>query len=797
MKFRWLIAFLIFSFSIHAQRITVSGTVSDFAGLPIELVSVQAKGSIFGAFTNEKGKYSFSAPVQDSLTVTFYCLGYSKAEITVEKPQVDITLNMRLRPQSYELETAIITANRIQTNTMEKISQGQGRLSVDATGGSIESLVMTAATGVSSNNELSTQYSVRGGNYNENIVYVNGIEVYRPLLIRSGQQEGLSFINPDLTQSVQFSSGGFEARYGDKMSSVLDIEYKKPEKFAGGVGANMLGGNAYVESAAGKFTQITGFRYKRGTTLLKTLDTKGDYDPSAMDVQTFMTYAFNDKLKLNFLGNYSQNTYDFNPDQRTTSYGTMDNPRKFTVYYGGMERDRFSSLFGAGALKYEWKENIDFTLLVSGFQSREEETYDIDGAYYVSNVLDENTSETIGTGSFLQHARNRLNANVFNISLVGNAKFSQHAVRWSLGGQKEIIRDRINEWELRDSLGYSLPYNEDALKVQSNLYSKNNIQSNRLFAYLQDTYKIRNDWGLISVILGFRGSYWTYNKEFLFSPRASVGMVPNINQNLTFRLSGGWYYQSPFYKEFRMTETDENGNQSIVLNQNIKSQRSIHLVLGNDFCFKMIDHRPFKFTTELYYKKLDNLVPYTVENVRVWYCGENMAHGYATGIDTKLFGQFVPESDSWVGFSLMQAKQYIGGEKVSMPTDQLYNFTLYYTDYMPKTNKKLQANLRAIWAQGLPFSSPGSEYKPRFRAPAYRRVDFGMSYRLWGEENRYRNYTIWRHFKNIWVGLDCFNLFNIKNVNTYSWFTDVNSAQHAVPDKLTGRQWNIKLVVEF
>ena len=797
MKFYWIIAFVLFVFPIQAQRITISGTVSDPAGLPVELVSVQVKGTAFGAYTNEKGKYSFSASIQDSLVVTFYCLGYNKPEITIEQPQSDITLNMRLRPQSYELETAVIVGQQMQSNTMGKISQGQGRISIDATGGSVESLIMTAAPGVYSNNELSTQYSVRGGNYNENIVYVNGVEVYRPLLIRSGQQEGLSFINPDLTQSVHFSSGGFDARYGDKMSSVLDIEYKQPKAFAGGVSGSMLGGNAYVESAKGKFTQITGFRYKRGTTLLKTLDTKGDYNPSAMDVQTFMTYAFTSKLKLNFLGNYSENIYDFNPDQRTTSYGTMDNPRRFTVYYGGMEQDRFTTLFGAATLKYELNGKSSVSLQVSGFQSREEETYDIDGAYFISNVLDENTSETIGTGSFLQHARNRLNARVFNTAVTGNFQIEQHLLSWSAGWQRETIKDRINEWELRDSLGYSQPFNEEALRMRYNLYSKNDLISNRLSVYLQDTYKIRIDEGMLSLTFGLRGSYWTYNREFLFSPRATLGWRPNFNQNLTFRLASGLYYQSPFYKEFRKTESDEYGNQSIVLNQNIQSQRSIHFVLANDFNFKMADNRPFKFTTELYYKKLNNLVPYTVENVRVWYCGENRSRGYAAGIDTKLFGQFVPETDSWIGFSLMQAKQHIDGKKVSMPTDQLYNFTLYYTDYMPKTHKRLQANLRAIWAQGLPFALPGNDYNPRFRAPAYRRIDLGMSYRIWTEDDSYRNYTIWRHFKNISVGIDCFNLFDIKNVNSYSWFSDINGAQHAVPDKLTGRQWNIKLVAGF
>jgi hypothetical protein len=797
MKIHLLVVGLLFACVSHAQRMVISGTVSDPAGLPLDLVVVHEKGSINGTFTNEKGKYTLPVIRSDSVRLIFSCLGYMKIEAVIPSQQTPLTLDIRMRPQSYELETAVVTASHIQTNTMERIAIGQGRLSVDATGGSIESLIMTAGTGVSTTNELSAQYSVRGGNYNENIVYVNGIEVYRPLLIRSGQQEGLSFINPDMTEAVQFSSGGFEARYGDKMSSVLDITYKKPEQLAGGLSGSLLGGNVYLESATGKFAQITGFRYKRGTTLLSTLDTKGDYEPSAIDLQTYMTYSLSPKLTAGFLGNYSENSYDFIPQERETSYGTIDNPRKFKIYYGGMERDRFRTLFGAATLKYAPNESADISLLLSGFRSHEEETYDINGAYYISNVLDENNEDNIGTGAFLQHARNRLSAQVLSASIVGNTKFNQHAIRWSTGAQQETINDRINEWELRDSVGYSLPLDDDALRVRYNLHSKNDIQTTRLFAYIQDTYKFRNEAGLFSLTAGLRGSYWNYNRELIVSPRASLGFIPARNQRYTFRLAAGIYYQSPFYKEFRIIRTTENENNTIELNRNIQSQRSIHWVLGGDYHFKIPDGRPFKFTTEMYYKKLDKIVPYTVDNVRIWYAGENTAYGYATGIDTKLFGQFVPETDSWIGLSLMQAKQYIDGERVSMPTDQLYNFTMYFSDYMPKPYNRLQANLRIIWAQGLPSGTPGNEYKPRFRAPAYRRVDIGLSYRLWSQTDRRRQATFWNHFKNIWIGADCFNLLDIKNINSYSWFTDVTGAQNAVPNRLTGRQLNIKLIAEF
>jgi hypothetical protein len=445
-------------------------------------------------------------------------------------------------------------------------------------------------------------------------------------------------------------------------------------------------------------------------------------------------------------------------------------------------------------LKYTFGEHADIALQVSGFQSREEETYDITGEYWISNVIEDN-DEITGTGLFHQHARDYLNAEVFNASVIGSLGLNQNTIRWSLGMQRENIKDRINEWELRDSMGYSLPFNEEVLRVNSNLYSKNDMASSRFFGYLQDTYKFRIDKGLLSLTAGIRGNYWTYNKEFVFSPRASVGFVPAEHQNIMLRFATGLYYQTPFYKEFRIVNVDENGDSSISLNKNIKSQRSIHFVLGGDYNFKF-DNRPFKFTAEMYYKKLDDLVPYSLDNVKVWYYGSNVSKGYTTGIDTKLFGQFVPGTDSWLGFSLMQAKQEINGKTVSMPTDQLYNFTFYYTDYFPGY-RKLQGNLRVIWAQGLPFGVPGN-FDTNFRAPAYRRLDFGMTYRLLDEDElTYRNNSPWRYIKNAWIGVDIFNLLDIKNISSYAWFTDVDGHRNAVPDKLTGRQINVKLIAEF
>jgi hypothetical protein len=793
-SFTSILFFILFSFSCFAQRAKISGIVTDSDGLPIELVTIHVKGTMSGTFTDEKGKYGLTVASGDSCVLVFSCLGYRTTQRVITEMTEDMAVNVRLRSFSYELEGPTVTANRRQTNAMDRINVDKNRLSVDATGGSVESIVIMSGKGVSSSNELSTQYSVRGGSYNENIVYVNGIEVYRPILIRSGQQEGLSFINPDLTAKVEFSSGGFESRYGDKMSSVLDVTYKKPEQTEGGVTGSMLGGNAYWGGAYGKFSHISGIRYKRGTTLLNTLDTKGDYNPTAVDFQTYMAYTLSPKLDLSFVGNFSDNIYDFNPTERTTSYGTMQIVRNFTVNYGGFERDLFQTLFGAATLKYNFSEHADVALQVSAFQSTEQENYDIDGAYWLSNIM-EDEREIIGSGGFLEHARNHLKARVANIALVGSIGLNQNTVRWSLAYQKESINDRIREWELHDSTNYSLPYDEEVLRVYSNLFSKNDINSNRFSGYLQDTYKFRINEGIFSLTAGVRGSYWDFNREFIFSPRVSLGFIPSQNQNFTFRIATGLYYQAPFYKEFRIVNNDEYGNQFIVLNENIKSQRSIHFVVGGDYDFRF-DDRPFKFTAELYYKKLDKLIPYTVNNVRIQYYGDNISDGYATGIDTKLFGELVPGTDSWLSFSLMEAKQTINGEKVPMPTDQLYNFTFFYKDYFPN-NRRVQMNLKLIWADGLPFSVPGNDYKNGIRTPPYRRVDIGMTYRLLGENDNIHNFPFWRSFKNIWIGVDVFNLLDIKNVSSYSWFADIKGDRHAVPDKLTGRQFNFKFIAEF
>ncbi len=803
MKIKSIIIFLFVglfvSFTLSAQKAKITGVVSDEDGLPIELVIIHQKGTANGAMTNEKGQYGIDVKQGDSCTLIFSCIGYNKAQRIIPSVSGNMNVNVTMKSSSIELSGVEVKGNRIQTNTVEKLDASKIRMLADPAGGSIESLLVTYA-GVSSNNELSSQYSVRGGNFDENIVYVNGTEVKRPLLIRSGQQEGLSFINPDLTAEVNFSSGGYEAKYGDKMSSVLDITYKKPRTFEGAVAASLLGGSVYIGNASGKFSQITGIRYKRGTSLLKTLDTSGDYDPTFLDLQTHLNYDFSQKLSLSFLGNISRNTYNFIPKTRDTSFGTASDAKNLTVYFDGQERDQFNTLFGAATLQYQLTDKTNLALQFSGFQSLEEETYDFSGEYWLSNIMGEDKEkadkEIIGVGRFQEHARNHLNSEVFNVSHFGSHLLESNKIQWGLEYQREIISDRIREWEARDSAGYSLPYNNETVNVYRNLFSNNDISSNRFSGYVQDTYKFRKEWGLFSLTAGLRGSYWDYNKEFILSPRASIGFIPSKNQNFTFRFATGLYYQSPFYKEFRMITSDAFGNSQVVLNQDIKSQRSIHFVLGGDYGFRSMN-RPFKFSTELYYKNLSNLVPYTVDNVKIRYYGYNLATGYTTGIDMKISGEFVQGTDSWLSVSVMKAQQNINGVKVPLPTDQRYNISLYFTDYLPK-NDRIQMNLKLIWADGLPFSEPGKGYeKGYFYSPGYRRVDIGMSYLLLTETDDAHNGKIGRYFKNIRIGIDAFNLLDIKNVNSYYWVSDVNDIRYPVPNYLTGRQLNVRLVAEF
>lgn len=803
--FHFILAMLVLMTGVPAlaqNNITISGLVTDENGAPIELATVHIEKQLVGTITNLKGEYTISARSEDSVVVVFSMIGYNTRKRVLKKPQGKIRLNVMLPNTGYELGEVTVTESKRQTGSIQSLQIDKAKLMPDASGGSIEAFIATQA-GVSSNNELSSQYNVRGGSFDENIVYVNGIEVYRPLLIRSGQQEGLSFINPDMVENVGFSAGGFEAKYGDKMASVLDITYKKPKEFEASASMSLLGASGYVGFATKNFSMTNGIRYKTSRYLLGTLDVKGEYDPNYIDYQTYMNWHPSKRFEIGFIGNFSQNSYNFIPSDRTTKFGTMETAKEFKVYFDGAERDLFRTFFGSIEAKYNINEHNSLSFLASAFKTNEQETYDIQGQYWLSD-LDEteegSTPEngegsTSGVGTYLEHARNYLTAKVQSYSLLGKHKINANEIMWGLELKHEAIDEKMREWEVRDSAGYSLPHLPDRVSLIYNLNSKHNISSNRFSFYAQDTYKLNSEIGLFTFNAGIRGSYWGFNREFIFSPRVSVGFIPKFNEDFTFRLASGVYYQAPFYKEFRDTTT-VNGNTEVELNRDIKSQRSIHFVLAADYKFRAMN-RPFKVTAEVYYKKLDNLIPYNVDNVRISYYGKNMAKGYATGIDFKLFGEFVKGTDSWITFSLMKTEECINGKWIPRPTDQRYNLSLYFTDYFTK-NDRWKLSLKGSLADGLSFGPPhAGREKAVFRTPAYKRIDIGMSYRLLDNEDGQNYKRIAKPFRNIWLGIDCFNLLGINNVNSYYWVTDVYDNQFAVPNYLTSRQINVRLLFEF
>ncbi len=797
-----IISLLLFASLSHAQ-VKIHGKVIDTENKPLEFVTVRIAGTAIGVITNMDGDYSLSTASQDTIHVIFSSIGYREEKRTLIDAKGDIALNMRMEQQSKKLQEVEVTEFKKQTGAMQKLDHDAYKLAPDVSGGSVESLLMTMA-GVNSSNEMSSQYSVRGGSYDENSVYINGIEVYRPQLISSGQQEGLSIINPDMVGEIGFSTGGFSAEYGDKMSSVLDITYREPQAFEGSLSLSLMGGSFAIGQSSKKFSQLHGIRYKRNASLLSSMETKGEYDPNYFDYQTYLTYKLNKKWKISFLGNIAVNNYKFVPVNRETNFGTSTDAKQFKVYFDGQEKDKFETYFGALSLNYKPSKSSDFTFLASRYLTNELVTYDISGEYWLDQAgttgggnADNAIGGELGVGRYHEHARNRLKASVFALALKGNTAINYHNISYGLSFNHENIHDRSREWELRDSAGYSLPSTGDAVNVIYNLSSRQDFSTNRLAFFMQDTYKLNTDFGLFSFNGGLRFSYWDFNKEFLVSPRVNVGFVPEANSHFAFRLATGLYYQSPFYKEYRRPIEDASGNTFIKLNDNIKSQRSFQIILGSDYTFRAMG-RPFKFSAELYYKSLSELIPYEIDNLKIVYTGLNQSKGYTTGLDMKLFGQFVPGTDSWISFSLMKTQEDLNGIKVPRPTDQRYSFGLYFTDYFPKF-PKLKFSLRGIFSDGLPVTPPrSSRDKGYFRTPEYKRVDVGLSYALLSPLKEGENRTgFLRHFKSIWLGFDVFNLLDISNVSSYYWVTDVNEIQYAVPNYLTRRQFNVRLTIDF
>lgn len=793
---------------LNAQtRYVIFGKVTDAQNNPLELVSIQQKFTLRGTTTDSNGNYEIEFPRRDSVTIIFSRLGSETIEKLIYPKDESYELNIVMADAVTTMTEVSVSEQKTQSANMQRIDKKYAENMPSASGNNIENLIMTLP-GVFSNNELSSQYSVRGGNFDENLVYVNDIEVYRPLLIRAGQQEGLSFINSDMVSSISFSSGGFDAKYGDKMSSVLDIKYRRPASNAASLSASLLGASAFVQQATKnkRFTQMHGIRYKTSSYLLGTLDTKAEYSPNFFDYQTYLTYAIRPNLELSLLGNISNNRYEFRPQSRQTKFGTYNLSRQLSVYFDGWEKDVFRTGTGALSLTYRVNDNNLLKLTGSYYSTQEDETYDILSEYWLDELDNRIGSKTfgdsiqnIGIGASLEHARNLLTATVASVTFKGTHALQNHTVQWGITAQKEMIRDRINEWEMRDSAGFSWPYSEQGVVLYSHYRTTNEISSERLNLFLQDSYSLP-EIGLI-LTAGSRFSYWSFNNERLVSPRASLLFTPKWERNFSFKAASGIYYQAPFYKEIRSRTGD--------VNSDIKSQKSIHYVLGMDYYFRKWE-RPFKFSVEAYYKNMTDLIPYDVDNVQIRYYGENMAVGYAAGLDFRIFGEFVPGMDSWISLSLLKTEEDLIGDShplrdidgnvvginypgyIPRPTDQAYNLSIFFQDYFPG-NPNYKVHLKGVYAAPLPFSPPNREKYLIARSSPYTRLDMGFSRLIVGE----RQSNFLKHFKELWLGLDVFNMFDINNVNSYYWIPDLYGNIYAVPNYLTGRRFNVSITAKF
>lgn len=773
-----------------AQTFTLQGRVTDENNEPIEFASVSCLKQGKMTMTSLKGEYSMQLHSADSVVIKFSMIGYKAKTRILRRPRGKQTLQIVLHSDENQLGEVTITGKKIETGQMEDISKDHLKSLPSASGNAVEELIQSQA-GVSTHSELSSQYNVRGGSFDENSVYIDNVEIYRPFLVRSGQQEGISVINPDMVEKISFSTGGYEARYGDKMSSALNIKYRKPKKFEATASASMLGASAFIGVSNKKVSWSNGFRYKTTKHLLGSMDTKGEYSPTFIDYQTYLTYTPNKRWEIKLLGNISDNHYNFTPEDRETKFGTMENVKAFQVYFDGQEKDVFRTFFGAVGITRNFGEKTSLSLIASAFNTREQEKYDIQGQYWLTQT---ETSENLGVGTYFQHARNYLKAHVESAKLLFKTKYKKHDIEGAFTFKKEKITENSVEYEMRDSSNYSIPHTGKDLYMIYSMRAKNVLDANRIEAYVQDAFRFtsNNEKTLYTLNYGVRLSHWSYTKETIVSPRVSLGIIPAFNENITMRFATGLYYQAPFFKELRDTTT-QNGITYASLNSKAKSQRSIHFIAGFDYRFRM-NNRSFKFTAEAYYKALGNLVPYSVNNVKVVYYGSNESSGHAAGIDLKLYGEFVPGTDSWLSLSLMNTSMKLNGKSIPLPTDQRYAINLFFTDYFPGTDR-WKMSLKLALADGLPFSAPHQELESNvFRAPAYKRADIGLSYRLLNNEGKQRKHI---QLRNVWLGAECLNLFGINNVNSYYWITDVTGGQYAVPNYLTGRQINFRVTVDF
>ncbi|HBL76974.1 MAG: hypothetical protein A2W90_19620 [Bacteroidetes bacterium GWF2_42_66] len=786
--------------SAQSNNATIFGRISGENGEALEMVSISIKNYPIGTTTSRSGEYLLRVPAKKKITLVFSMVGYLPVEKEINASEEEkMEVNISLTKSDQQIDEVTVAGQRKNKGNVDRIDPKFLNNMPDAASGGVEALIKTLP-GVSSNNELSSQYSVRGGNFDENLVYVNDIEVYRPFLVRAGQQEGLSFINSDMVSSIGFSAGGFDAKYGDKMSSVLDIKYRKPVEFQGSASVSILGGSFHLEDVSKnkKLSHISGFRYKTNRYMLNSLDEKGEYDPRFTDFQTYITCNFSPKFDVSFLGNLARNKYHFIPQTRETHFGTWNNAKSATIYFEGQEIDNFTTLTGALSANYHPNSNLNLKVIASAFNSKEKESYDIKGDYNLNELERDMSSEelgdvvmNLGTGTFINHARNSLNAKVFSIDHKGAFNSEEHLVNWGLKMQAEQIDDYMNEWIFRDSTGYSLPYSDEKVELFSSSFTDFSLRSLRFSGYIQDTYKLPVARGEMYLTAGIRGSWWDYNSELLISPRASLNFYPDWEANISFRLSAGVYNQPAFYRELK----DLKGN----INQDIKAQKSQQFVLGSEYIFQAWD-RPFKLTSELYYKSLSYLIPYKVDNVRIRYLSDEEAKGYAAGIDLKVNGEFVSGIESWASLSVMQTEEDVmndGHGYIPRPTDQTLNISMFFQDYFPG-NPSYKMHLAAYFGSRLPTGPPNSErYMDYFRMPSYRRIDLGFSKILISEDHRFRQMRFLNNVKDMWLSLEVFNLLGINNTISYFWVNSNSGDQYGVPNYLTGRKVNLKLSIKF
>lgn len=815
-KAYWLFFPILFlALPAAAQQAVLHGTVRDERGKGLELVNVSLKGSTTATTTDPKGHYRLELPAGQNLGIVFSYLNMETTERSISlKPGEDRTLDIELKTRTQQLGEVVKKddKSRYEAGTVY-IDPAKSAEFVSPLGNSIEAMLKTF---VGTNNELTSQYNVRGGNYDENLVYVNDFEIYRPFLTRSGQQEGLSFVNPDLASGVNFSLGGFQARYGDKMSSVLDVTYKRPKQFGGSVQASLLGASLHLEGVSrnGKLSYLFGARQKSNQYLLKSQPTKGVYNPSFTDIQALINYKFSPKWELELIGNYARNRFNFVPEEMTSSFGVINKAYQLRVFYNGSEIDQFDSRFGGISTTFRPNERLKLKLLASGFQTDERETYDILGEYLLGELETDLGKENfgqiktyLGTGIVHNYARNYLKVNVGTLAHRGSYDAGKHYIYWGLDGTLTDISDKLYEWERRDSAGFTQPYNPDQLEMKRFYRSSADFNYIRYSGFIQDNFRF-NDSLDLTVSAGVRFNYSTLNNELVISPRVQVAYKPDWKRDMVFKVAGGLYAQPPFYREMR----DLNGN----VNKDLKAQKSFHAVAGADYNFKWAN-RPMKVTAELYYKSLWDVVPYEYDNVRIRYFGTNNAKGYAYGGELRLYGDLVKDAPSWVSIGVLKTAEDLNNDKIvykdgagadsatiypgyiPRPNDQRFMLGMYFQDYLP-SNKNFRMHLNLMYATGLPFGPPDQKrYGDTLRLPDYKRVDIGFSALLLdGMKKERPSHSLFRNLQSIWASVEVFNLLGIQNTLSYSWIQDqTTNKTYAVPNRLTSRLLNVKLIVRF